>query len=103
MNVNSVVRMEFRYPRPNINLDEYDGLLRIVFSRRNKTIAANFKTNTVMSMLEKNYKTFCSVRNIVSKKKKSKYQIYILFSIVIIINIFQILIIINRMFQWISM
>lgn len=57
--------MEFRYPRPNINLDEYDGLLRIVFSRRNKTIAANFKTNTVMNMLEKNYKTFCAIRNIV--------------------------------------
>jgi len=57
--------MEFRYPRPNIKLDEYDGLLRIVFSRRNKTIAANFKTNTVMNMLEKNYKTFCAVQNIV--------------------------------------
>lgn len=60
----SVVRMEFRYPRPNINLDEYDGLLRIVFSRRNKTISANFKTNTVMNMLDKNFKTFCAVRNL---------------------------------------
>ncbi|KAI9020405.1 S-adenosyl-L-methionine-dependent methyltransferase [Hyaloraphidium curvatum] len=57
----SVVRVEPRWPRPDLNLDEYDGLLRIAFNRPNKTLAANFKTASVLAMLEKNYKTLCSV------------------------------------------
>lgn len=57
----SVVRVEPRWPRPQLNLDEYDGLLRIAFNRPNKTLNANFKTTSVLEMLEKNYKTLCSV------------------------------------------
>jgi 18S rRNA (adenine1779-N6/adenine1780-N6)-dimethyltransferase len=57
----SVVRVEPRWPRPQLNLDEYDGLLRIAFNRPNKTLSGNFKTTTVLTMLEKNYKTLCSV------------------------------------------
>ena len=57
----SVVRVEPRWPRPTLNLDEYDGLLRIAFNRPNKTLFANFKTTTVLDMLEKNYKTLCSL------------------------------------------
>ena len=47
-------------PPPAINFNEWDGLVRILFVRKNKTLAANFKTNSVMSMLENNYRTFCS-------------------------------------------
>ena len=57
----SVVRMEPLYPPPPVDFDEWDGLLRILFVRKNKTIAANFKTNSVMAMLEHNYKTYCSL------------------------------------------
>ena len=39
----SVVRIEPRQPPPPINFPEWDGLLRICFSRKNKTIAAEFK------------------------------------------------------------
>lgn len=58
----SVVRMEPRYPPPPIDFDEWDGLLRILFVRKNKTVAANFKTNSVMEMLEYNYKTYLSLK-----------------------------------------
>jgi len=59
----SVVRVEPLWPRPQINLDEYDGLLRIIFNRPNKTISAGFKTDTVLNMLEQNYKTECALKN----------------------------------------
>jgi 18S rRNA (adenine1779-N6/adenine1780-N6)-dimethyltransferase len=59
----SVVRVEPLWPRPQINLDEYDGLLRIIFNRPNKTISAGFKTDTVLNMLEQNYKTACALKN----------------------------------------
>ncbi|XP_064111648.1 probable dimethyladenosine transferase [Macrobrachium nipponense] len=58
----SVVRVEPKNPVPNINFNEWDGLLRIVFVRKNKTLLANFKQSSVTQTLEKNYKTWCSLR-----------------------------------------
>lgn len=59
----SVVRIEVKVPRPNIDFNEWDGLLRICFVRKNKTIAAGFKSNNILDILEKNYKTFLSTAN----------------------------------------
>lgn len=58
----SVVRIEIKQPPPPVDFDEFDGLLRILFVRKNKTLAGNFKTKSVMEMLERNYKTLCSIR-----------------------------------------
>merc|ERR1712080_370966 len=57
----SVVRIEPKNPPPPINFKEWDGLTRIVFVRKNKTIAANFTSKPVMDMIEQNYKTQCSM------------------------------------------
>lgn len=46
---------------PNINFVEWDGLTRIVFTRKNRTLAALFKTKSVVELLNKNYKIFCSL------------------------------------------
>lgn len=54
----AVVRMEIKQPRPNINAAEWDGLLRILFVRPNRTVSAGFKSKDVLAILEKNYKTF---------------------------------------------
>ncbi|CAR22286.1 rRNA adenine N(6)-methyltransferase [Lachancea thermotolerans] len=54
----SVVRLEIKNPRPKVEFNEWDGLLRIVFVRKNRTIAAGFKSTTVLEILEKNYKAF---------------------------------------------
>jgi len=60
----SVVRIEPKNPRPPIRYEEWDGLLRIVFVRRNKTISAGFKMNAVLDLIEKNYKTWCATNNV---------------------------------------
>ncbi|KAL0634688.1 Dimethyladenosine transferase [Maublancomyces gigas] len=60
----SVVRLEIKNPRPQISYDEWDGLLRIVFVRKNKTIAAGFKSSAVMGMVEKNYRTWCATTGV---------------------------------------
>ncbi|XP_047351366.1 probable dimethyladenosine transferase [Vespa velutina] len=59
----NVVRIEPRNPPPPINYQEWDGLTRITFIRKNKTLSAAFKQTTVMTMLEKNYKLHCSLNN----------------------------------------
>jgi 18S rRNA (adenine1779-N6/adenine1780-N6)-dimethyltransferase len=61
----SVVRLVPKNPRPNISYEEWDGLLRICFVRKNKTLRANFLgTNSVLSILERNYRTFCAQNNV---------------------------------------
>lgn len=57
----SVVRIEIKQPRPTVDFNEWDGLLRICFVRKNKTIAAGFKSSQVLSILEKNYKTYVAI------------------------------------------
>uniref|UniRef100_A0A1B0F9U8 rRNA adenine N(6)-methyltransferase n=1 Tax=Glossina morsitans morsitans TaxID=37546 RepID=A0A1B0F9U8_GLOMM len=59
----SVVRLEPKNPPPPVNFTEWDGLTRVAFLRKNKTLAAAFKINSVLEMLEKNYKLHLSLRN----------------------------------------
>lgn len=60
----SVVRLDPITPPPPVDFDEWDGLVRILFSRKNKTCSANFKSAGVYEMLEKNYRTVCSLKGI---------------------------------------
>merc|ERR1712080_791828 len=57
----SVVRIEPKNPPPPINFKEWDGLTRIAFVRKNKTLSANFTSKPVMDMIEQNHKTQCSM------------------------------------------
>lgn len=60
----SVVRLEPRNPPPPINFTEWDGITRIAFVRKNKTLSAGFKQTAVIAALEKNYRIHCSLNNI---------------------------------------
>lgn len=60
----SVVRVEPLQPPPPVDFEEWDGLVRVLFLRKNKTIGANFKTVSVLDMLEKNYRTWCSLNGV---------------------------------------
>ena len=61
----SVVRIVPKVPRPSIRYEEWDGLLRIVFVRKNRTLRASFfGTTSVMDLLENNYRTWCAQNNI---------------------------------------
>ncbi|KAL2434803.1 Dimethyladenosine transferase [Exophiala dermatitidis] len=61
----SVIRMVPKNPRPNISYEEWDGLLRICFVRKNKTLRANFLgTTSIMNILEANYRTWCAQNDV---------------------------------------
>ncbi|RHZ84851.1 hypothetical protein Glove_74g244 [Diversispora epigaea] len=64
----SVVRIEPLNPPPTVSAKEFDGMIRILFSRKNKTLAANFKNKSVLDILENNYKTYCSTNEIMIDK-----------------------------------
>ncbi|RPD76972.1 rRNA adenine dimethylase [Lentinus tigrinus ALCF2SS1-7] len=61
----TVIRLVPRDPPPPVEFGEFDGLARIVFGRRNKTVHANFMAKGVMEMLESNWKTWASVNDMI--------------------------------------
>lgn len=62
----NVVRITPKHPRPQISYEEWDGLLRVAFVRKNRVLRSEFLgTNSVMEMLESNYRTFCAQNDVV--------------------------------------
>jgi len=59
-----VVRIEPRNPPPPINFPEWDGLVRICFNRKNKTLRSIMLTRSVLGLLTTNFKTYCSLKQI---------------------------------------
>ncbi|KAG9509961.1 putative dimethyladenosine transferase, partial [Fragariocoptes setiger] len=59
----NVVRIEPRNPPPDVNFNEWDGMLRICFHRKNRTLSSSFKQPWVLELLKKNYETYCSITN----------------------------------------
>ncbi|EFA78940.1 dimethyladenosine transferase [Heterostelium album PN500] len=57
----AVVKIQPFNPPPPINFIEWDGLIKLCFSRKNKTLPAIFKVNSVIEMLNQNYKTYCAL------------------------------------------
>jgi 18S rRNA (adenine1779-N6/adenine1780-N6)-dimethyltransferase len=64
----SVVRIVPRDPPPPIRFEEFDGLTRILFARRNKVAHANFQAKGVLEMLEGNHRTWCAQNDRVSRR-----------------------------------
>ncbi|KAI6653860.1 Dimethyladenosine transferase [Oopsacas minuta] len=65
----SVVRIEPR-EAPDIDLVQWDAMLRIVFLRKNKTLGSIFKTKPVLEALEKNLLLRNSLKDTVSTLEK---------------------------------
>jgi len=57
----SVVRLEPRNPPPPINFKEWDGLTRMAFVRKNKTLGAALTQTAALAALEKNYRVALSL------------------------------------------
>jgi 18S rRNA (adenine1779-N6/adenine1780-N6)-dimethyltransferase len=63
----SVVRIEPKMgaERPGVSWDEWDGMLRICFVRKNRTMRASWLgTKEVLAMIERNYRRYCALNNI---------------------------------------
>lgn len=63
----SVVRIEPKTgtDRPGVSWDEWDGMLRVCFVRKNRTMRASWLgTKEVLAMVERNYRVYCAMNNI---------------------------------------
>jgi len=64
-----VVRIEPRNPPPPVNFVEWDGMVRLLFNRKNKTLRSVLLTKPTIKMLEENRRTHLSLTRIASKGK----------------------------------
>lgn len=63
----SVVRIEPKTgkERPGVSWEEWDGMLRICFVRKNRTMRASWLgMKQVLALCERNYRVYCSTNNI---------------------------------------
>ncbi|KAL7492882.1 hypothetical protein ACHAWT_003989 [Skeletonema menzelii] len=52
-----VVRIELRNPPPPVNFTEWDGMIRLLFNRKNKTLRSVLMTKPTIKMLNENMRT----------------------------------------------
>lgn len=63
----SVVRIEPKLgaDRPGVNMAEWDGMLRICFVRKNRTMTASWLgSRETLALIERNYRVYCALNNI---------------------------------------
>jgi 18S rRNA (adenine1779-N6/adenine1780-N6)-dimethyltransferase len=62
----SVVRIAPKVPRPKVSYEEWDGLLRICFGRKNRTLRAGFfGQKGLIELLETNYRVWASENGVI--------------------------------------
>ena len=59
-----VVRIEPRNPRPDVNFVEWDGMVRLLFNRKHKTLYSVLNTKQTLKLLTENYKTARALRDV---------------------------------------
>ena len=50
--------------RPNVSWEEWDGMLRICFVRKNRTMRASWGSKEVLGLCERNYRVWSAVNNV---------------------------------------
>lgn len=58
-----VVRLELRNPPPPVNFTEWDGMIRLLFNRKNKTLRSVLLTKPTIKMLDENMRTQRALNN----------------------------------------
>mmetsp|Transcript_6775 Transcript_6775/g.11831 ORF Transcript_6775/g.11831 Transcript_6775/m.11831 type:complete len:348 (-) Transcript_6775:159-1202(-) len=69
-----VVRIELRNPPPPVDFTEWDGMTRLLFNRKNKTLRSVLMTKPALKLLETNYKTHASLSMMTSDSNTKKQE-----------------------------
>ncbi|MGK3747635.1 MAG: 18S rRNA (adenine1779-N6/adenine1780-N6)-dimethyltransferase [Bacillariaceae sp.] len=67
-----VVRIELKNPPPPVNFVEWDGMIKLLFNRKNKTLRSVLNTKATLKLLEANRKTLRSLKQQQKKIQNKK-------------------------------
>jgi 18S rRNA (adenine1779-N6/adenine1780-N6)-dimethyltransferase len=65
-----VVRIELKNPPPPVNFVEWDGMIRLLFNRKNKTLRSVLITKATLKVLDENRKTLRSLQQSQQQKQQ---------------------------------
>lgn len=68
----SVIRMDPRHPPPDVDFEEWDGLIKYIFNRKNKKVASIFKTKSALQELREKYIAFQKLEGGATEEKASE-------------------------------
>ena len=57
----SVVRIEPKIPSPPVDFTEWDGLARLLFNRKNKTVSSIFRQKATLELMQRNFNTLAAL------------------------------------------
>lgn len=60
-----IVRIKPHNPPPPVDFKEWDGMVKLCFSRKNKTLRAIFKKDSAIKAITESYKTWCALNDVV--------------------------------------
>merc|ERR1719162_1639357 len=66
-----VVRIELKNPPPPVNFVEWDGMIKLLFNRKNKTLRSVLNTKATLKLLEVNRKALQSLKKHQKKTKSA--------------------------------
>ncbi|CAM9844948.1 unnamed protein product [Scytosiphon promiscuus] len=58
-----VVRIELRNPPPPVNFTEWDGMIRVIFNRKHKTLRSTLTTKATLKLLASNVNTYRAINS----------------------------------------
>ncbi|KEG10790.1 putative ribosomal RNA adenine dimethylase family protein [Trypanosoma grayi] len=61
----SVIRLDPKHPAPDVDFEEWDGLVKFIFNRKNKKVSSIFRTKNAVQTL---YKKYCSYQKMEGSK-----------------------------------
>ncbi|KAG8347465.1 Ribosomal RNA adenine dimethylase Methyltransferase domain [Trypanosoma vivax] len=67
----SVIRLDPKHPAPNVDFDEWDGLVKFIFNRKNKKISSIFRTKNAVQTL---YEKHCSYQKMEGAKETRTFE-----------------------------
>jgi 18S rRNA (adenine1779-N6/adenine1780-N6)-dimethyltransferase len=71
----SVIRLDPIHPPPAIDFDEWDGLVKMIFNRKNKKISSIFRTKVSLQQLYDRYCSYQAMNNSTAPAASSKTSI----------------------------
>lgn len=54
----SVIRLDPKHPAPDVDFEEWDGLVKMIFNRKNKKVSSIFRTRTAIQTLYDKYVSY---------------------------------------------
>ncbi|EKF38008.1 ribosomal RNA adenine dimethylase family protein, putative [Trypanosoma cruzi marinkellei] len=70
----SVIRLDPKHPAPDVDFEEWDGLVKLIFNRKNKKVSSIFRTKNAVQTLYEKYCSYQKMEGTTSVKSLAEFK-----------------------------